>query len=163
MDDVLQNQTSLLNDIKTEEPKKNACKKKSNLKEQLKEKDKEIKDLKDKIFELENQGEKIAEIQFLDVDKHSHCSNKSFKLSYRQLETVVEMCMDYAEILDIKSKDIEDNPYKLATYELKAKQIREIGNRVAGEIKYNKSCSNKRAKSDIGGDALELLVNGYEH
>lgn len=163
MGDVLQNQISLLNDIKVEEPKKNTCKKKSNLKEQLEEKDKEIKDLKDKIFELENQGEKIAEIQFLDVDKHSRCSNKSFKLSYRQLETVVEMCMDYAEILDIKSKDIEDNPYKLATYKLKAKQIREIGNRVAGEIKYNKSCSNKRVKSDIGGDALELLVNGYEH
>ena len=69
------------------------------------------------------------------------------------------MCMDYAEILDIKSKDIEDNPYKLATYKFKAKQIREIGNKVASEIKYNKSCSSKKIRDDdIGGDAMELMV-----
>lgn len=159
MDGVLENQISLLDDVKAEEPKKNTSKKKLNLKERIEEKDKEIKELKDKISELENQGEKTAEIQFLNVDKHSRCSNESFKLSYRQLETIVEMCMDYAEILDIKSKDIEDNPYKLATYKFKAKQIREIGNKVASEIKYNKSCSSKKIRDDdIGGDAMELMV-----
>ena len=106
---------------------------------------------------------KTYKLNFCEIVNHSHCSQESFRLTYRQLETVVEMCVDYAEILDSKKKEIENNPYKLATYNFKAKQIREIGNKIAGEIKYNKSCNSKKnKKSDIGGDALELLVNGYE-
>lgn len=156
-------QISFLGEEVSVDIQKKKAKKEDLMKKTLEDKDNEINELKEAIKKLEEGREEFIRIDFLNVDNHSHCSQESFRLTYRQLETVVEMCVDYAEILDSKKKEIENNPYKLATYNFKAKQIREIGNKIAGEIKYNKSCNSKKnKKSDIGGDALELLVNGYE-
>lgn len=145
-------------EVNCDTPKK---KKNDQIKKALEDKNKEINELKEVIKKLEEGREDFIGINFLNVDKHSHCSQESFRLTYRQLETVVEMCVDYAEILDIKKKEINNNPYKVATYNFKAKQIREIGNKIAGEINYNKSCNTKKNYSDVGGDAMELLVNGF--
>lgn len=66
-------------------------------------------------------------------------------ICYRDLETIVEMCWDYVEILKIKLSDIDsDKAYKRTLYNLKIKQINKIGNDIAAEIKYNKSCSKVR-------------------
>lgn len=144
-------------DIPKKKPKKEDLMKKA-----LEDKDKEIDELKKVIKKLEEGREEFIRIDFLNVDKHSHCEQKNFRLTYRQLETIVEMCFDYSEILNRKIPEIQNNPYELATYKFKSKQIQEIGSKIAEEIKYNKSCNTSRKNSDIGGDAFDLLVNGYE-
>lgn len=107
--------------------------------------------------------EQFVQINFLEVQKNSKCVERSMRLPYKSLETIVEMCSDYSRIVMEKSKGIdEDHMYKKKTYEFKAKEIQDLGIKIAGEINYNKSCSKNKHKSDIGGDAFELLVNGYE-
>lgn len=142
---------------------KKRLKKENTDKKIIEAKDKEIEKLKAKIQELESKDKKMSEIDYVAVE-NSHCENKKLFICYRDLETITEMCWDYVEILKSKLPDIDDNkPYKKALYKLKINQISNIGNKIATEIKYNKSCSNASRDDDIGGDALELLVNGFEH
>lgn len=144
---------------------KKRLKKENTDKKIIEAKDKEIKELKNKIFELEHQGEEQATIEYLNVDKKCHCSKKKFSLTYRQLEELVDMAFDYCNILQEKiSKFDENKAYAKATFNLKRKNLMETGNKIAEEIKYSKSCSNvKKDRGDIGGDAFELLVNGFDH
>lgn len=144
------------------EVKKKKVKKTSSLNEIVEKKEKEIEELKEKIRSLESKDKENIEIDYVAVEKH--CENRKLFICYRDLETITEMCWDYSEILKIKLEEIDENKaYKRALYKLKIKQIREIGNKIATEIKYNKSCSNSKKHSDIGGDAMEMLVNGFEH
>ncbi|AUM99609.1 hypothetical protein [Clostridium botulinum] len=96
---------------------------------------------------------KTAKIKYISVKK-SKCYNKELKLSYKQLETIVEMGQDYLRILEEKIKEIDENKsYKLALYNYKKEEILEIANYIAQNIGYCKECKIKK-KDDIGLDPL---------
>ncbi|EPY2281785.1 hypothetical protein ACTQ4P_12070 [Clostridium sporogenes] len=96
---------------------------------------------------------KTAKIKYISVKK-SKCYNKELKLSYKQLETIVEMGQDYLRILEEKIKEIDENKsYKLALYNYKKEEILEIVNYIAQNIGYCKECKIKK-KDDVGLDPL---------
>lgn len=88
--------------------------------------------------------------------------DKNFKIPYKRLETIVETCLDYSVILN-NLADKEEDAYKKEQLLLKSKENLEISTFLAEKIGYDKSCNKKKNKrmDDIGADALELAVNGY--
>lgn len=96
---------------------------------------------------------KVAKIKYIAIKK-SKCYTKELKLSYKQLETIVEMGLDYATIIEEKIKEIDKNKsYKLALYNYKKEEILKIANYIAENIGYCKACKTKK-KDDIGLDPL---------
>lgn len=96
---------------------------------------------------------RVAKIKYIEVKK-SKCYNKELKLSYKQLETIVEMGQDYSRIIEEKMKKLDENKnYKLALYNYKKEEILEIANYIAQNIRYCKECKIKK-KDDIGLDPL---------
>ncbi|EPY2286619.1 hypothetical protein ACXAT6_003898 [Clostridium sporogenes] len=97
---------------------------------------------------------KTAKIKYISVKK-SKCYNKELKLSYKQLETIVEMGQDYLRILEEKIKEIDENKsYKLALYNYKKEEVFKIANYIAENIGYCKSCNKVKEKDDVGLDPL---------
>ena len=78
-------QTSLFSteEVCIDIPKKKT-KKEDLMKKALEDKEKEINELKEVIKKLEEGREEIIRIDYLNVDKHSHCEQKNFRLTYRQ-------------------------------------------------------------------------------
>lgn len=103
----------------------------------------------------------IFDIDYLKCEKMK-AVNKSFHLPYKRLETIVETCLDYSTILNNLAEN-EENAYKKQSLLLKAKENLEISTLIAENIGYDKSCSKSKKKKDddIGADALELAINGY--
>ncbi|MDS1004953.1 hypothetical protein P9J83_15825 [Clostridium sporogenes] len=96
---------------------------------------------------------KVGKIKYLAVKK-SKCYHKELKLAYRQLETIVEMGLDYATILEEKMKELDENKsYKIALYKYKQEEVLKIANYIAENIGYCKECKIKK-KDDIGLDPL---------
>lgn len=101
----------------------------------------------------------MCEIEYIKIKK-MEVKRKKFDITYRSLETIVETCIDYANYLE-KLFEKEADSYKKQVYLYKAKENREIANKIAAEIEYDKSCNVKKVKDDIGGDALVLGANGF--
>ncbi len=97
-------------------------------------------------------------IDFIKVEKDK-CVNKNIKLSQRALETIVEMGIDYSQILTKESESLEG--YKKAQYFNKADEVLKISTSVAEQIGYCKKCKAKKS-DDIGGDPMELGYQGYK-
>lgn len=97
-------------------------------------------------------------IDFMKVKKDK-CINESIKLSRRALETIVEMGIDYSQILTKESELLEG--YKKAQYSNKADEVLKISTSIAEQIGYCKKCKAK-ASDDIGGEAMELGYKGYK-
>lgn len=96
---------------------------------------------------------KVAKIKYIAI-KESKCYAKELKLSYKQLEAIVEMGQDYSRIIEEKIKKLDQNKsYKLALYNYKKEEILEIANYIAQNIGYCKECKIKK-KDDIGLDPL---------
>jgi hypothetical protein len=97
---------------------------------------------------------KVAKIKYTAVKK-SKCYNKKLKLSYKQLETIVEMGQDYSRIIEQKIKELDENKsYKLALYKYKREEILKIVNYISENIGYCKDCNKIKKKDDIGLDPL---------
>ncbi|MDU7251010.1 MAG: hypothetical protein E6274_01490 [Clostridium sp.] len=97
---------------------------------------------------------KVAKIKYLAVKK-SKCYTKELKLSYKQLEAIVEMGQDYSRILEGKMKELDENKsYKIALYKYKQEEVLKIANYIAENIGYCKSCGKVKKKDDIGLDPL---------
>lgn len=95
---------------------------------------------------------KVAKIKYIAVKK-SKCYHKELKLSYRQLETIVEMGQDYSRIIEQKIKDINSGN-KLDLYNYKKEEILKIANYIAQNIGYCKDCNKIKKKDDVGLDPL---------
>ncbi|MCW6075493.1 hypothetical protein LAV44_09150 [Clostridium sporogenes] len=97
---------------------------------------------------------KVAKIEYIAVKK-SKCYHEKLHLSYRQLETIVDMGLDYSRIIEEKIKDLgENNGYKLALYNNKKEEVLKIANYIAENIGYCKSCNKVKKKDDVGLDPL---------
>lgn len=102
----------------------------------------------------------IFDIDYLKCEKMKSV-NKSFHLPYKKLETIVETCLDYSTILN-NLADNQEDVYRKQVLLFKAKENLEISTLIAEQIGYDKNCSkSKNKKDDIGADALELAINGY--
>lgn len=97
---------------------------------------------------------KVVKIKYIAVKK-SKCYIKELKLSYKQLEAIVEMGQDYSRILEEKMKELDENKsYKLALYNYKKEEVLKIANYIAENIGYCKSCNKVKKKDDVGLDPL---------
>lgn len=123
----------------------------------LMEKEKKIDAMK--VYEKALYNFKINEVHNLADIIIKNIHEENFRLPYKRLETIVEMCADCFNILE---SEREDKIYKDMLYRINAQKIKNIGDMIAGEINYCKSCSRTKRKGDIGAGALELLVNGYD-
>ena len=103
------------------------------------------------------EGEQIS-IDYIKVEKDK-CVNKNIKLSRRALETIVEMGIDYSQILTKESENPE--AYKKIQYLYKAEEVLKISTSIAEQIGYCKKCKAKKP-DDIGGDPMELGYKGYK-
>ena len=103
------------------------------------------------------EGEQIS-IDYIKVEKDK-CIDKNIKLSRRALETIVEMGINYSQILTKESEALED--YKRVQYLYKADEALKISTSVAEQIGYCKKCKAKKS-DDIGGDPMELGYQGYK-
>lgn len=96
--------------------------------------------------------------------KKGNFSDEILKLSFNNLNTIVETLRDYSRILIDQSQNIHENARRKLSLELKAKECSEIADKISEEIGYCKNCENARKKNndDIGADAFEMLANGYK-
>lgn len=97
-------------------------------------------------------------IDFIKVKKDK-CIKENIKLSLRALETIVEMGINYSQILTKESETLED--YKRVQYLYKADEALTISTSIAEQIGYCKKCKAKKP-DDIGGDPMELGYKGYK-
>ncbi|APF28131.1 hypothetical protein NPD5_262 [Clostridium sporogenes] len=96
---------------------------------------------------------KVAKIKYISIKK-SKCYTKELKLSYKQLETIVEMGQDYSKVIKERIKELDENKsYKLALYNYKKEEVLKIANYIAENIGYCKACKTKK-KDDVGLDPL---------
>ena len=97
-------------------------------------------------------------VNYIKVKKDK-CVNESIKLSSRALETIVEMGINYSQILTERSETLEN--YKKVQYLYQADEALKISTRIAEQIGYCKKCKAKKS-DDIGGDPMELGHKGYK-
>jgi len=102
--------------------------------------------------------DKQISIDFIKVKK-GECIKENIKLSQRALETIVEMGIDYSQILTKESESLEG--YKKAQYSNKADEVLKVSTSIAEQIGYCKKCKAK-SSDDTGGDAMELGYKGYK-
>ena len=95
------------------------------------------------------------EIDYVKVEK-SMCKAKKMKIPYRWLEVIIEMGIDYKEILNNKIEEDKLEGYAKALYEYKIKQIETIVKSLSENIGYSKKCKIKKKEENIGAEAFSL-------
>lgn len=79
------------------------------------------------------------------------------KLPYKSIETIIEMGMDYVNIL--KNINQSNLGYKKALYDTKIEEISEITSYLIETIGYSKKCKKKNNKNDeVGYDGFEAIM-----
>ena len=91
-----------------------------------------------------------------------HVKNKliddELKLTYKSLETIIEMGIDYVEILKNKIEEMnEEQSYKKGMYQFKIEEINKITNYLIEATGYCKKCKVKK-DDDVGLDGFEALL-----
>ena len=125
----------------------------------------EPKDVKE-ITKKDNTVEKetVCVINYLKYNrKRGNFDKSSVELSSNNVDTIIETLQDYSKILQAQIENI-DNPRKKLQYKLKAEECSNIADKLIEKTGYCKDCKNaKKAKDDIGADAMTLLASGYKH
>ena len=104
-------------------------------------------------------------INYLKYDrKRGNFDKSSVELSSNNVDTIIETLQDYSKILLVQIENI-DNPRKKLQYKLKAEECNNIADKLIEKTGYCKDCekARKKAKDDIGSDAMTLLASGYKH
>lgn len=106
----------------------------------------------------------VAKVNFKYVAVRKRCVTEEVKISYNKLKTIVDMANDYIVILNDKIESFEDNDYyRKLLFSLKAKEIQEISELIAGALQYNPSCTtkkkrNKDIRKEVGLDPLHAMT-----
>ena len=119
---------------------------------------------KDKVKKAAEEENNRCTINYLKYDrKRGNFDKSSVELSSNNVDTIIETLQDYSRILQIQIENI-DNPRKKLQYKLKAEECRTIAEKLIEKTGYCKYCENarKKAKDDIGADAMTLLASGYK-
>lgn len=77
------------------------------------------------------------------------------KLPYKSIETIIEMGMDYLNILRNLNQD--NSGYKKIVYDLKIQEINDITNYLIETVGYSKKCKAKK-DDEIGYDGFEAAI-----
>lgn len=90
--------------------------------------------------------------------KKNKVVDEELKLTYKSIETIIEMGMDYIEILKKKLNEMdEDQSYNKMVYNFKIEEIKKITNYLIETTGYCKKCKVKK-DDDIGLDGFEALL-----
>lgn len=99
----------------------------------------------------------VFSFKYVKVKKNK-VVNEELKLTYKSIETIIEMGMDYIEILKKKLNDMdEDQNYNKMVYNFKIEEINKIITYLIETTGYCKKCKVKK-DDDIGLDGFEALL-----
>jgi len=107
---------------------------------------------------------KLTKAKFKYIAVRRKCVEETIKISYKSLETIVEMALDYSIILREKAEQLQDGKaYQKAVYRNKVDEIEKIGSDIATVIQYSKKCSISKPPLDVGMDAFTIMANRKKH